>query len=165
MVRGRTLTLIQQFCDAGIQCCWLGDALAGSSGLCFMDLAPRRALVDTAAGQALLGEDALENIGIELEKLGLRPVRRELSASELRSLSASGIGGKATVTGVVLLPTAVAGNIGVVAYTVLGGRDRRTPPLLSCALSSALKVKVDLDKMSLEFPRGAVPMTQHPGGT
>ena len=132
--------------------------------MCFMAVAPRHALVDTAAGQALLGEDALENIRIELEKLGLKPVRRQLSASELRRLSASGIGGKAQVTGVVLLPTAVAGNIGVCAFTVLGGRDRKTPPLLPCALLTALKVNVNLDKMSLESPRGKAPMTQYPGG-
>ena len=95
MVLGRTLTALRQFRDAGVQSCWLGDAPAGSSGPCFMAVASRHALVDTAAGQALLGEDALENIRIELEKLGLRPVRRELLASELRRLSASGIGGKA----------------------------------------------------------------------
>ena len=126
-----------------------------------MAVASRHALVDTAAGQALLGEDALENIQAELGKLGLRPVRRELSASELRRLSASGVGGKAQVSGVVLLPTAVAGHIGVVAFIVLGSRDRRMPPLLPCALLSALKVKVDLANMSLESPKG---MTQCPGG-
>ena len=41
-----------------------------------MAVAPRQALVDTAAGQALLGEDALENIRAELEKLGLKRVWR-----------------------------------------------------------------------------------------
>ena len=129
-----------------------------------MTVAARHALVDTAAGQALLGEDALENIRVELEKLGLRPVRRKLAASELQRLSASGVGGTAQVTGVVLLPTAVAGNVGVCAFIVLGGRDRITPRLLPCSLLAALKVNVNLAKMSLESPRGEVPMTQYPWG-
>ena len=79
----------------------------------FLEVSSTRALVDTAAGQAIMGTaqrlmEALKNYG--LKAIWVTP------STPPRS---HGIGGKAKVVGVLLVPTGIEGVNGVVEFLSL----------------------------------------------
>ena len=92
---------------------------------------PEEALVDTAAEEAVIGNRAMDRLQDALKKKGLQPVW--LDSSQPKP-GAGGIGGAATVVGVVNVPIGVAGVNGVLKFTVLQDTDAfQTPGLLPIA--------------------------------
>ena len=89
---------------------------------------PEEALVDTAAEEAVIGNRAMDRLQDALKKKGLQPVWQDSSQPKP---GAGGIGGAATVVGVVNVPIGVAGVNGVLKFTVLQDTDAfQTPGLL-----------------------------------
>ena len=89
--------------DAAAEILEFGRQLASDSSSTFptfLALEPGTALVDTAAGQAIIGAEALQELEARLAECSLRVVRRELT----RMPKSSGIGGAAKVEEVELVP-------------------------------------------------------------
>ena len=109
----------------------------------FLTLPSGEAILDTGATQDLIGEVALQSIGIHLKSLGLKHIAVDAPTSV-----PMGIGGAAEVTGVVLLPISPGGCPGVLEVTVLKGG---IPPLLSIGFMDFLGTSIDLKKNEVHF--------------
>eukprot|EP00969_Alexandrium_andersonii_P213847 9443280-Alexandrium_andersonii.AAC.1 len=77
--------------------------------MCFPTVPGFAAIVDTAAGQALMGQKAFENLEAELHAMGLRAVTIEREVP-----SPQGVGGKAHPLGLRLVPIMIGGVCGVI---------------------------------------------------
>ena len=116
------------------------------------------ALVDTAAEDAVIGDRSLLALQKELTTHGLQTVS---VVSSVDALPCAGIGGEATSCGVVDVPTAVAGPLGIVRFTVLKDNDRfQTPPLLPISYLEAIRSIIDLSRDELSTPDGHKTATQ-----
>eukprot|EP00974_Lingulodinium_polyedra_P070279 6800716-Lingulodinium_polyedra.AAC.1 len=76
---------------------------------------PGEAVVDTAAGQSLIGARCLKALEERLQSLGLRTVSFDPDMSP----APRGIGGRATVIGARIIPVAIQGRPGFIEATVL----------------------------------------------
>ena len=120
------------------------------------------ALVDTAAEDAVVGSNALEDMRQELLRHGLQPQMIDQS-----STPCAGIGGAATSIGVIDVPTSVAGILGLVRFTILEDTpDFQTPPLLPISYYlEAIRAVIDLHVGEVRTPSGqSTPMTRLPSG-
>ena len=85
------------------------------------------ALVDTAAEDAVIGENAMQRLRQSLRELGLQVLPVEAGAA---MPGAGGIGGPAQVLGLFEVPIGVAQVNGVLRFTVLKDSESEIPPLL-----------------------------------
>ncbi|CAE7227243.1 unnamed protein product, partial [Symbiodinium necroappetens] len=121
-----------------------------------------QALVDTAAEDAVVGSKALQLLSAELATFGLRFVPVSLQ----QAIPCAGIGGSATVTQLVDMPTCVAGILGVVRFSVVEDSESfSTPPLLPISYLEAIRALIDLSNNVLATPDGhRTPMVRLPSG-
>ena len=103
---------------------------------------PTMAVVDTAAQDGLIGAAALERLKERLAQCGLTVVWTG------RQAKAHGVGGQATVLGIVAIPLGVAGKTGILEATVVTGE---VPLLLPVKMLRSLRAVVDLNEMSVRF--------------
>ena len=99
------------------------------------------AIVDTAAEECIIGSTAYTSLVDELAACGLRPV-------PVRGASAvpcAGIGGQATLQGVVDIPTCIGGLLGLVRFTIIEDSPNFvTPPLLGVSYLDSVGASIDL---------------------
>ena len=105
---------------------------------------PSMAVVDTAAQDGLVGDRALRRFREKLADHGLCVKWTGKTAR------AHGVGGQASVCGIVAVPLGIAGSSGVLEMTVVEGE---IPMLLPVKLLRQLKAVVDIDQNSLHFRR------------
>ena len=96
------------------------------------------ALVDTAAGQALIRRCDLANLEMAFQNKGYRI---QVTWGEVEGCSASGIGGRVKPAGKALVPVTIH-NCGIVEFLILPGR---CPPLLPARYLAFLSAKIDLE--------------------
>jgi len=101
------------------------------------------AVVDTAAGQALMGEKSLESLSAALRQRGLRVVEVPTTGPAPR-----GVGGRAEVIRSVLVPLCMKGKTGVALFIILRGD---IPPLLPIGLLESLEAEMDLKTNQLNL--------------
>ena len=118
--------------------------------------------MDTAAEDAVVGSKALQLLSTELATFGLRYVPVSLQ----QAIPCAGIGGSATVTQLVDMPTCVAGILGVVRFSVVEDSESfSTPPLLPISYLEAIRALIDLSNNVLATPDGhRTPMVRLPSG-
>ena len=110
---------------------------------------PFEALVDTAAEEAVIGHQAMEQLEKELKNNGLQVIWRQDGPLP----GAGGIGGAAKVRGLAHVPIGVAKNNGVLQFTVLeDGPGHQTPPLLPISWLESVGAMIDCknDQMILQ---------------
>ena len=113
---------------------------------------PEEALVDTAAEEAVIGNRAMDRLQDALKKKGLQPVWQDSSQPKP---GAGGIGGAATVVGVVNVPIGVAGVNGVLKFTVLQDTDAfQTPGLLPIDYLESVGALIDIKNDLLKLENG-----------
>ncbi|CAE7943636.1 unnamed protein product [Symbiodinium sp. KB8] len=93
------------------------------------------AIVDTAAEDAVIGQQAFDLLRLELEKVGLRPQEVPREGPEI---PCAGIGGQATLASIQDVPVAIAGIHALLRFHVL----------------KAIKANIDLADESLSTPQG-----------
>ena len=108
------------------------------------------AVLDTAAEQCLIGSTAMRNLTEELRLLKLRPIPVRQQA-----VPCAGIGGRATLAGVVDVPTCVGGLLGIVRFTIIeDSATFVTPPLLGVSYLEAVDATIDLKSDTYHTPDG-----------
>ena len=113
---------------------------------------PEEALVDTAAEEAVVGDRAMDLLQQALKKKGLQPIWQDSSQPKP---GAGGIGGAATVAGVVNVPIGVAGVNGVLKFTVLQDSDAfQTPALLPIDYLESVGALIDIKNDTLRLENG-----------
>ena len=113
---------------------------------------PEEALVDTAAEEAVVGDRAMDRLQQALKKKGLQPIWQDSSQPKP---GAGGIGGAATVAGVVNVPVGVAGVNGVLKFTVLQDSDAfQTPALLPIDYLESVGALIDIKNDTLRLENG-----------
>eukprot|EP00959_Pyramimonas_sp_CCMP1952_P143831 3011282-Pyramimonas_sp.AAC.1 len=107
------------------------------------------AVVDTAAGQGLIGAQALERHSQRLKKLGLK-----IRLVEPRNRNARGVGGGTRVLHTALAPTGIQ------------GKEGRRAPFASSRPSGNARFQTDLDNNVMSLRRSGVetPMRRMPSG-
>eukprot|EP00929_Paragymnodinium_shiwhaense_P051479 TRINITY_DN25898_c0_g1_i6.p1 TRINITY_DN25898_c0_g1~~TRINITY_DN25898_c0_g1_i6.p1 ORF type:complete len:645 (+),score=91.04 TRINITY_DN25898_c0_g1_i6:1624-3558(+) len=122
------------------------EGRAAAQGLLasFLSVEPGLALVDTAAGQAIMGIQSFEKHRARLHVLGLRPLER-IGAPLPKSF---GIGGKGTVLKLVLVPIGIQGKHGVVEFVIL---EQDVPPLLPVGLLEMVGADILLSRNVIKF--------------
>ena len=83
------------------------------------------AIVDTAAEDAVIGQQAFDLLRLELEKVGLRPQEVPREGPEI---PCAGIGGQATLASIQDVPVAIAGIHALLRFHVLKDGEFSTPP-------------------------------------
>ena len=126
--------------------------------LSLLTLASGDAIVDTGATQDLIGSTAFRALEHRLNEAGLQPIIVDAPCA-----APSGIGGKAAVDKVALVPVSFGGFSGVLQMVVLSAD---VPPLLSIGFLTFLGALIDLPKNQVVFSKFGlqVPMTVLPSG-
>ena len=121
-----------------------------------------QAIVDTAAEDAVIGAEALKMLQRELANYGLQV----LSVNTERQVPCAGIGGEATASGIVDVPTAIAGLHGVLRFNVLNDSQQfHTPPLLPISYLEAVRAILDFKNDRYCTADGySAPMVRLPSG-
>ena len=109
-------------------------------------------VADAAAEGGLIGSKALARLQEQLKQRGLQ--HKWIPKKSM----AKGVGGQATVLGVVMLPIGVGGVNGVLEATVVEGD---VPLLLPIRMLRALRTVIDLDTMKLSVKRYEVSVDMH----
>ncbi len=125
---------------------------ASATPFCEIVTHAEHGVVDTAAEGGLIGSKALDRLQ---EHLNLRGLQCKWIP---KKSMAKGVGGQATVLGVVMLPIGVGGVNGVLEATVVEGD---VPLLLPIRMLRGLKSVIDLDTMSLSMKRYGVTVEMH----
>ncbi|CAE7204904.1 unnamed protein product, partial [Symbiodinium pilosum] len=120
------------------------------------------AIVDTAAEDAVIGSQALEQLQEALKKHFLQTVH----VKSENQIPCAGIGGEATALGLVDVPTSIAGLHGVLRFTVLqDSASFQTPPLLPISYLEAVGAILDFGRDSYSTSDGyCAPMIRLPSG-
>ena len=117
--------------------------------------------MDTAAGQALIGQAALQDLEAALASRGLQPVRAKGGTLPV----SRGVGGTSKPVAAIMVPTNIGGAKGFAEFLV---PDEPVPPLLPVGLLEMLNARVDLKtgKMEVDWngQRGDVEMARLPSG-
>ena len=103
---------------------------------------PANAVVDTAAQDGLIGQQALERLKVQLAEVGLKV------AWTGRKARAHGVGGAAKVIGIVAIPVGIGGKSGVLEATVVEGE---VPLLLPIRMLRQLGAIIDLPALCIHF--------------
>ena len=113
---------------------------------------PGHLIVDSAAGQALIGEAACVEWEQKLSTVGLRGVR-----VDSKMMTPKGVGGTAHPTGSMMMPTMIDGLSGVLQYTVV---KEDIPGLLPLSFQEKQGAMINLRTNKLHLPhlRVVVPM-------
>ncbi|CAE7735919.1 unnamed protein product [Symbiodinium sp. CCMP2592] len=129
-----------------------------SSVWSFLTMPSGDAIVDTGATQDLIGSTAFVALKHRLKDVGLQPIKVDVSCAV-----PSGIGGKATVEQVVLVPISPGGCAGVLQMVVL---TADIPPLLSIGFLDFMGGIIDLPAKELRLSKyqTAVPLKELPSG-
>ena len=119
---------------------------------------PGHLIVDSAAGQALIGEAACVKWEQKLSDVGLRGVR-----VHCKMTTPKGVGGAAHPTRSMMMPTMIDGLPGVLQYTVV---EEDIPGLLPLSFQEKQGAMINLRTNKLHLPRlrAVVPMHRTPGG-
>lgn len=137
----------------------------------FLAIPQGEAILDIGAAQDLIGKKAFDELVVDLENKGLKPVILDEPVRH-----PMGIGGSASALFAALVPVSFGGQAGTLKMTVL---EADIPPLLSIGFLEFLGAKIDLQKNTVFFERlGAelsmkrlpsghrtVPLCDWPGGT
>ena len=120
---------------------------------------PGRLIVDSAAGQALIGEAACVRWKQKLSSAGLCGVR-----VHCKMMTPKGVGGTAHPTRSMMMPTVIDGLHGVLQYTVV---EEDIPGLLPLSVQEKQGAMINLstNKLHLQRLRAVVPMHRTPGAT
>jgi hypothetical protein len=118
---------------------------------------PLHALMDTAAGQAIMSEETLVLVTEELAGRGLKTVPRNVTTPP-----SSGIGGSVQPVGVHLVPTSIGDATGVIEFIIL---PRRVPTILPSFFLDGMGAIIDYNTKMVQF-RGQepLPFDRHGGG-
>ena len=124
----------------------------------FPGIPPGHLIVDSAAGQALIGEAACVEWERKLSTVGLRGVR-----VNSKVMTPKGVGGMAHPTRSMMMPTMIDGLSGVLHYTVV---KEDIPGLLPLSFQEKQGAMINLRTNKLHLPhlRAVVPMHRTPGG-
>ncbi|OLP83560.1 hypothetical protein AK812_SmicGene35647 [Symbiodinium microadriaticum] len=116
------------------------------------------AIIDTGATQDLIGTVAFRALSHRLAEVGLKAVKIDVPCAV-----PSGIGGKATVEQVVLVPISPGGCSGVLQMVVLA---TDIPPLLSIGFMDFMGTVIDLPAKEVRFTkhRCTLPLNELPSG-
>ena len=119
------------------------------------------ALVDTAAEDAVIGENAMNAMKEALKGFGLCTV----SVAMEGQAPCAGIGGEGKLIALEDVPVAVAGIHGLLRFNVLQDNVFSTPPLLPISFLEAIGAIIDLPGNQLRTPDGFhAPMVRLPSG-
>ena len=119
---------------------------------------PGHLIVDSAAGQALIGEAACVEWEQKVSTVGLRGVR-----VHSKMMTPKGVGGTAHPTRSMMMPTMIDGLSGVLQYTVV---KEDIPGLLPLSFQEKQGAMINLRTNKLHLPhlRAVVPMHRTQGG-
>ena len=122
------------------------------------EIPPDHLIVDSAAGQALIGEAACVEWEQKLSTVGLRGVR-----VNSKVMTPKGVGGTAHPTRSMMMPTMIDGLSGVLHYTVV---KEDIPGLLPLSFQEKQGAMINLRTNKLHLPhlRAVVPMHRTQGG-
>ncbi|CAK0907048.1 unnamed protein product [Prorocentrum cordatum] len=98
-------------------------------------------VVDTAAGQALIGPQALQRLEKRLGELGFRVVR-----VKSKHQFARGVGGKTPVQSGLLVPTGIEGKTGIMELDLI---EQDVPALMPISMQEQMKAVIDLPKAEM----------------
>ncbi|CAK0828923.1 unnamed protein product [Prorocentrum cordatum] len=98
-------------------------------------------VVDTAAGQALIGPQALRRLEKRLGELGFRVVRVKSKRQFAR-----GVGGKTPVQSGLLVPTGIEGKTGIMELDLI---EQDVPALMPISMQEQMKAVIDLPKAEM----------------
>ena len=131
---------------------------ASVSAWSYLTMPSGDAIVDTGATQDLIGAAAYKALVHRLADVGLRPIPVDVPCAV-----PSGIGGKASVDKVVLVPISPGGCAGVLQMVVL---TADIPPLLSIGFMDYMGTIIDLPAKLIRFSfhNMTVPLTELPSG-
>ena len=131
---------------------------ASVSAWSYLTMPSGDAIVDTGATQDLIGAAAYKALVHRLADVGLRPIPVDVPCAV-----PSGIGGKASVDKVVLVPISPGGCAGVLQMVVL---TADIPPLLSIGFMDYMGTIIDLPAKMIRFSSHnmTVPLTELPSG-
>ena len=123
-----------------------------------LEIPPGHLIVDSAAGQALIGEAACVEWEQKLSTVGLRGVR-----VNSKMMTPKGVGGTAHPTRSMMMPTMIDGLSGVLHYTVV---KEDIPGLLPLSFQEKQGAMINLRTNKLHLPhlRAVVPMHRTQGG-
>ena len=125
----------------------------GDTALSFITLVGGEAILDIGATQDLIGITAFQALTRRLADVGLRPIRVEAQVAV-----PSGIGGKAPIDHVALIPVSPGGCVGVLQMVVLAAD---IPPLLSVGFLDFLGTIVNLPENKVRFENFGVEIPMH----
>ena len=122
------------------------------------EIPPGHLIVDSAAGQALIGESACVEWEQKLSTVGLRGVR-----VDSKMMTPKGVGGTAHPTRSMMMPTMIDGLSGVLHYTVV---KEDIPGLLPLSFQEKQGAMINMRTNKLHLPhlRAVVPMHRTQGG-
>ena len=122
------------------------------------EIPPGHLIVDSAAGQPLVGEAACVEWEQKLSIVGLRGVR-----VNSKMMTPKGVGGTAHPTRTMMMPTMIDGLSGVLHYTVV---KEDIPGLLPLSFQEKQGAMINLRTNNLHLPhlRAVVPMHRTQGG-
>ena len=119
-----------------------GDARAMS----FFRIRRGMSVVDTAAGQPLMGIESMNELREELNEKGFNLVYVEKSDMP----AARGVGGSSKPLGVAFVPVSIGGIEGIVEFVVI---QERIPPLLSIGLLKGFRAVIDLGEETMSVSK------------
>ncbi|CAK0830782.1 unnamed protein product, partial [Prorocentrum cordatum] len=141
--------VIQRLCGSmrGIPDSWLLHEDMEPSGM-----------VDTAAGQALVGDKRLERLVNDYAKQGWRiPIRRSPQPKKAR-----GVGGSADIIGEALIPiTAIPNKCVLIQFKIFSGE---VPLLLPVKWLESVGAKIDLERDRIQLDDVTLPMHRESSG-
>ena len=119
-------------------------------GMSFFCIQSGMAVVDTAAGQPLMGYESMSELREGLNEKGFDLVYVEKSDLP----TAQGVGGSSRPLGVAFVPVSIGGIEGIVEFVVI---QEKIPPLLPIGLLQDFKAVIDLgeEKMDVSGERRA----------
>ena len=107
------------------------------------------AILDTAAEECIIGSQAFQAVTEELATFGLRPIHVKKSAQPC-----AGIGGQATIRGLVDVPTCIGGLLGIIRFTIVEDTPTFVTPLIGVSYLEAVNAIIDLGHGHYTTPDG-----------